>query len=87
VLSALLVAFSLEGLVPALAARFRRPVAVVRYDRVREPRSRTNLWTIARHLLHAENQVVQTNVADLSEPDTKSSSAATGARIVFFTGV
>jgi len=38
-------------------------------------------------LLHAENQVVQTNVADLSEPDTKSSSAATGARIVFFTGV
>jgi hypothetical protein len=86
VLSALLVAFSLEGLVPALAARLRRPVPVVRYDRVREPRSRTNLWAIARRLLHAETQVVETNVADQRASDTQSSSAATGARIVFFTG-
>jgi hypothetical protein len=86
VLSALLVAFSLEGLVPALAARFRRPVPVVRYDRVREPRARTNLWTLAQRLLHAEDQDFVPTIAEQPMRDPQSSSAATGARIVFFSG-
>jgi hypothetical protein len=46
VLSALLFAFSLEGLLPgAIAAR--RPIPVVWFDRVREPRHRLNLRAIA----------------------------------------
>jgi hypothetical protein len=85
-LSALLVALSLEGLVPALAGRFRRPVPVVRYDRVREPRSRTNLWTLARRLLEVEDQAFVPTIAEQPMGDTQSSSAATGARIAFFTG-
>lgn len=85
-LSALLVAFSLEGLVPALAARLRRPVPIVRYDRVREPRARANLWAIARRLLDTDGPVVVADAVDRRATDPQSASAATGARIVFFTG-
>jgi hypothetical protein len=84
-LGSMLVALVLEGVLPGLT-RIRRPVPVVRYDRVREPRSRTNLRDIARRLLGSDTPPAVVTVADWRAADTRSASAATGGCAVFFTG-
>jgi hypothetical protein len=82
-LHAMLMALTLEGVLPALR-RVRRPVAVVRYDRVREPRIRANLRRIARHLSHSADAAVAVAFADCRVAETRSGGASTGARIVLF---
>ena len=75
VLSALLFAFSLEGLLPGPVAA-RRPVPVVWFDRVREPRHRINLRAIASLLLgHAGGPEGIDTTADL----TRGSASAAGS--------
>ena len=85
-MSSLLVALFLEGVLPALS-RIRRPVPVVRYDRVREPRARTHLRDIARRLLGADTPPALVTVDDHRVAETRSSSAATGGCTVFFTEI
>lgn len=82
-LSALLVALSLSG-VPGLIARLRRPVAVVRFDRVREPRSRTYLLELARDLARAAPAPTLPAVVSWDWGETRTGAATTGARTVFF---
>jgi hypothetical protein len=75
VLSALLFAFSLEGLLPGRVAA-RRPVPVVWFDRIREPRHRINLRAIASLLLaHAGAREGVDATADL----TRGSASAAGS--------
>ena len=81
--STLLVALSLRG-VPGLITRRRRPIPIVRYDRVREPRARAQLHALARRLLGGEVPAPAGAYADWRRGETRSGAAATGARIVFF---
>jgi hypothetical protein len=77
VLSALLFAFSLEGLLPGRAA-VRRPVPVVWLDRTREPRHRINLRAIAGLLLaRAEAHAGANATADLAR-GSASAAGSTG---------
>lgn len=82
-LNALFVALTLEGVLPGLT-RIRRPVPMVRYDRVREPRARTHLLTLARRLLGAAPAVAPASIVDQRATATRSSSLSTGAQTVFF---
>jgi len=83
VLRVLVVAFSLEGILPGLG-RARRPIAVVRYPRAQEPRGRADLRTLARAMLAAEPPKAPCNVVDWRRTGTRTSAMTTGARTVFF---
>lgn len=80
-LRALLIAVSLEGVLPGLA-RVRRPVPVVRFGRRRDGR---RLRALARHLAAAPSMPVPRTVADWRVYDTRSGGGGTGAQVVFFT--
>jgi hypothetical protein len=84
-LGAVIMALTLEGVLPGLG-RIRRPVAVVRYDRVREARVRANLRRLARRLSRADLPEPTSTFSDCRSPATHSSSRSTGARTVIFTG-
>ena len=84
VLAALLFAFSLEGILPgALAAR--RPIPVVWFDRVREPRHRLNLRAIAALLCDGAPGLPEAAdaTADLARA-SRSASSSTGWVTAFF---
>jgi hypothetical protein len=83
-LSAVVVALTLEGVLPGLG-RVRRPVPVVRYDRILEERARASLRGIARHLTRNDPADVTGATADCRHLETWSAALATGARTVFFT--
>jgi hypothetical protein len=83
VLRVLVVAFSLEGILPGLG-RSRRPIGVVRYSRARDPRGRAELCTLARAMLATEPPNAPCNVFDWRRPGTRTSATTTGARTVFF---
>jgi hypothetical protein len=83
VLHALMIALSLSG-VPGLVARLRRPSAVVRFDRVREPRSRRHLLGLARDLGPAGPPPVTPGLVEWDWGDTRTGGGSTGARTVFF---
>jgi len=85
VLGAVIVALTLEGVLPGLG-RPRRPVAVVRYDRVRESRIRANLRRIARRLSRHEPAECPAVFTDIRAGETRSAGAGTGARTVLFSG-
>lgn len=83
-LRALLVALNLEGVLPALV-RVRRPIALIRHDRIRDPRTRQHLRAIARHLSAAPPvPEPASTVADWRWPETRSGGGGTGATVVFF---
>lgn len=85
-LSSLLFALSLEGLLPGLVAP-RRPIPVVRYERAREPRARRHLWWLARRLLSADAiEPGPGSITDLRPPSRGSASTSTGAGTVLFLG-
>lgn len=78
-----MVALSLSG-VPGLVARLRRPMAVVRFDRVREPRARTHLLGLARDLAREEPVPANPAATVWDWGDTRTGGGSTGARTVFF---
>ena len=82
-LRALLIAVSLEGVLPGLT-RVRRPIAVIRHDRIRDARTRRGLRALARHLAAASPSPAPRTVADWRRPETRSSGGGTGAGVVFF---
>jgi hypothetical protein len=84
VLRALLVAFTLEGVLPGVRRPRRRPAPIVRYDRVREPRARTNLLALARRLLGTDPAGAPPSFVDHRHGETRSSSLSTGAVTVLF---
>jgi hypothetical protein len=84
-LNALLVALSLGGL-PGWIARRRRPVAVIRYDRVREPRGCAHLAGLGRRLVSEPPPAPMMTIMEWDWGATRTGSAATGARTAFFTG-
>jgi hypothetical protein len=81
--NALLVALSLGGL-PGWVARRRRPVAVVRYDRVREPRGRSHLSGLGRRLVSEPPPAPVTTIMEWDWGATRTGSTSTGSRAVFF---
>jgi hypothetical protein len=85
VLHAVLIALALEGVLPGLG-RIRRPVAVVRYDRVRAMRVRANLLRLARRLSRSQLPEPTSAFTDCRSLATRSSGSSTGARTVIFTG-
>jgi hypothetical protein len=84
VLSAVLMALTLEGVLPGLVRRVRRPIPFVRYDRVREPRARGNLHALARRLVEADEPPVAAAFRESRRTETWSGAGSTGARTVFF---
>lgn len=82
-LSALLVALTLDGALPGLV-RVRRPIPFVRHDRVREPRARSHLHALARRLLENDEPPVPTPFGDWRRGPTRSGAGSTGARTAFF---
>jgi len=84
VLRALLVALNLEGVFPGLV-RVRRPIAVIRHDRIRDPRSERQLRAVARHLAATPSVPERAStVADWRWSETRSGGGGTGATVVFF---
>jgi hypothetical protein len=82
-LNALLVALSLGG-VPGFVARFRRPVALVRHDRVREPRGSTHLAGLARRLMREAPAAPAPTILEWDWSETRTASMSTGAQTAFF---
>jgi hypothetical protein len=82
-LNALLVALSLGG-VPGFVARFRRPVALVRHDRVREPRGSTHLAGLARRLMREATAAPAPTILEWDWSETRTASMSTGAQTAFF---
>jgi hypothetical protein len=82
-LNALLVALSLGGL-PGWVARLRRPLAVVRFDRVREPRARAHLAALGRELVNAAPPAPAFTPLEWDWGETRTASASTGAQTTFF---
>lgn len=82
-LNAVLVALTLEGVLPGLG-RLRRPVPVVRYDRIHRARVRANLLRIARRLAHRPDAGLAVAYSDGRVVETISRSASTGACTVLF---
>jgi hypothetical protein len=76
-----MVALSLSG-VPGLVARLRRPIAVVLFDRAREPRSRTHLLGLARDLARVEPATDGAAMTEWYWGDTRTGATSTGARTV-----
>jgi hypothetical protein len=85
VLRVLVVAFSLEGILPGLG-RARRPIGVVRYSRARDPRGRADLRTLARAMLATEppKASCERHGIDWRRTGSRTSAMTTGARTVFF---
>jgi hypothetical protein len=83
VLSAVLMALTLEGVLPGLA-RLRRPIPFVRYDRVREPRARAHLYSLARRLAEADEPPVCAAFREWRRAETWTGAESTGARTVLF---
>ena len=83
VLSAVLMALTLEGVLPGLV-RVRRPIPFVRYDRVREPRARAHLRALGRRLLEADEPPVSVAFGEWHWSETWSGAGSTGARLAFF---
>jgi hypothetical protein len=80
VLRALLIAVSLEGVLPGLT-RVRRPVPVVRFGRLRDRRL---LRSLARHLSATPPAPAPRMVADWRLCETRSGGGGTGASVAFF---
>ena len=83
VLSAVLMALTLEGVLPGLV-RVRRPIPFVRFDRVREPRARADLHSLGRRLVEADELPVCAAFQEWRRGETWSSAGSTGARLAFF---
>jgi len=83
VLRALLIAVSLEGVLPRLT-RVRRPIAIIRHDRIRHKRAGWRLQALARHLAAARPVSSPAPVADWRLSETRSGGSGTGATVVFF---
>jgi len=84
VLSAVLMALTLEGVLPGLARRVRRPIPFVRYDRVREPRAQADLYSLAHRLAEADEPRGVTAYQEWRRTDTRTGAGSTGARTVMF---
>jgi hypothetical protein len=84
VLTALVFALSLEGILPGSTAA-RRPIPVVWFDRVREPRSRLNLRAIAALLCDRAQGMPEAAdaTADLARA-SRSAASSTGWVSAFF---
>ena len=82
-LSAVLMALTLEGVLPGLV-RVRRPIPFVRYDRVREPRARAALHALARRLVEADEPPVSAAFQEWRRGETWSGAGSTGACTVLF---
>lgn len=82
-LSVVLMALTLEGVLPGLV-RVRRPIPFVRYDRVRQPRARAHLRALGRRLLEADEPPVAAAFGEWRWSETWSGAGSTGARTVFF---
>jgi hypothetical protein len=78
VLSAVLVALTLEGVLPGLV-RVRRPIPFVRYDRVREPRARADLYSLARRLVEADEPPGLTPYQEWRRSETQTGAGSAGA--------